>query len=111
MKAISLLLLLAACATHEDHMSSEARLQRHLQQCYLESDSLTNLKSGRIKFGLEMKSEGTVKTVKILESAFKDDRNLEACVTGIMKQAFMKPPIKDQDFEVIQSINFVPKKL
>jgi hypothetical protein len=114
MKAISLLLLLAACATHEPDTSPTAKFNRQLQQCYEESDSINETPpiSGSMTYRLDVKKDGTVKAADILKSDFKKDRNFEACITGQMKRGIVAtvPGHKADVEEYIIPVNFKPVK-
>lgn len=110
MKAISLLLILTACAA-KDELSPDSILNRKLKQCYEESDSYIKRKGGKIETWLVMNADGTVKETKIHKSDFQTDRNLEACVVGVYKQTKFLPSVDSKENEVMKSVNFEAVKI
>lgn len=108
MKAISLLLLSVACASEHDHIGHGARLERMLQQCYQESDSYSQRKSGHMKAHVILDENGNATSVKILSTTFTDDPNLKACVTGIYQNAKYPAPKDGHPTELVQPVNFIP---
>lgn len=117
MKAISFLLILSACASHERKISKhpiqgplEARYESY-RQCYLESEVYKGPNStppGSMKVKFMINETGKVTTAQIIENSMPKDPNFEACVTGQIKLIHF-PEVKALT-EVIQPLNFLPVK-
>ncbi len=111
MKATSLgliLLLVGGCATSDSNNPGVANLERKLQQCYEESDSYTQRRSGNMQVQLTIGPEGQARDPRILSSTFRLDRNLEACVTGQLRAASYPKPASGKPEELIKPVNFIP---
>lgn len=109
MKVTSLLFLLVACTLDR---TPQAKLNRQIQQCYEESDSVYEKPpvEGVMEFDLQIVDGGKPKTVKMTKSDFKKDRNLEACVYGIMKQTTIENGEKNKSYTHHEVVNFQAKK-
>lgn len=108
MKVISLLFLLASCSTP----GAKAKLNRQIQQCYEESDSVFAIPpvEGKMEFDLEISENAKVQSVKMTSSDFNKDRNLEACVYGILKQTTIEGFVKNEKYTLHEVIKFEAKK-
>jgi hypothetical protein len=110
MKGTSLLIaaaLAVACAA-PDPLPGTVNLERKLQQCYEESDSYTKRRSGNLQVRLTIGAEGRARDPRILTSTFRDDRNLEACVTGLLRAATYPRPAGGRPVELTKPVNFIP---
>lgn len=127
MKAISLLVLLFACASHQEKQIDQIReglLSKYNQyhQCYFESDTFMNKKDVQLKYMFTILEDGSTIDHKILEQTQKDP-NFSTCFLMVMKELKFKRPLSktyddgngnkivDKGFdriEVKQPFNFVP---
>jgi TonB family protein len=112
MKAISLLLILLGCASHQEKnkpfdsvMSPVEAKARHYRQCYEESDSLSQKKEGKIKINFLISALGKVENVTFLESDFKD-ANFHACLQDIIKSLKYLPFEDGKSVNVVFPFNF-----
>lgn len=114
MKAISFLLILGACATHQPKYDAirsplEARHDEY-RSCFLESESYKGTKTdekGVIKVSFIIDQAGKVTQAKIAETAFKDP-NFHACILEQIRMVTFKAPKDGKNIEVLQAINFYP---
>lgn len=108
MKAISLLILLAACSHRQPDDTLAGSLSRQLQQCYHESDSIFMKPpvEGKIVYEITTSPEGKISEAKILESDFTKDRNFEACITGQVKRYKYPKSPENKEMKHIQPLNF-----
>lgn len=111
MKAISLLVLLAACSSKPSVLTIQESLESkrdEFRQCYLESNSYQGRHAetkGRISVQFLINSEGKSYQEKIAETSFKD-ANLDACIIGVLKLIKFTPPKAGETIEVKEPINF-----
>ncbi len=103
-----ILVMVAGCATSDPNNPGVANLDRKLKQCYEESDSYTQRRSGNMQVQLTIDAEGRARDPKIVSSTFRLDRNLEACVTGQLRAASYPKPMSGRTEELIQPVNFIP---
>lgn len=108
MKVISFfLLVLAGCSSHQDPLSPKEIFNRKIVQCYEESDSMAKFKKGKIKYRMNVDHQGKVTSIRVMESDFPEDPNLEACAAGILKQTpVMNDQFKGKSFEAVQEIDY-----
>lgn len=110
MKGISFLFLLVSCAAPfkpKDPLKATFHEKDFLyRQCYHESDSYKgrHLDEERLMdVGFQIKDNGHVSQAVVLKSDFKD-RNLEACVLGIVRN--LRFYDLDHSTDTTQTINF-----
>lgn len=119
MKGISFLFLLVACSAPQtvkvdpDPIRSvfNSRSEKYLQ-CFIESDTYQLKKKfeGHVKVKLHVIDSGIVRSVDILETSFNDP-NLSTCIKTQLKELiFPKLEEVGASLELIQPINFYPKK-
>ncbi len=114
MKAISLLILLAACSSHEPKYDPIRTVmetkQDEYRSCFLESESYkgrdTNEK-GVVMVAFTIDKDGKVTDEKIAETAFKDP-SFHACLLEQIRGLKFTPPKDGGYIEVLQPINFYP---
>jgi hypothetical protein len=110
MKAISLLMMLAACSTkgmRPDPLQDpfEARKEK-IRQCYTESESFTKKIPGSMEIWVLIAPDGSVKEAKILKTDFKDP-NFSACILGQLKKLTFPIEDKRHFLEIKQPLRFV----
>jgi hypothetical protein len=81
MKAISLLVLMFACAHQERPLQ-----ERQLIQCYLESDTYTDKKPFTAKLHVITSEMGIVTSAKVMQTSSKDP-NLSSCLSYVLTGA------------------------
>ena len=89
MKAISLLILLAACSHMkklEEQHKERPQYENNLIQCYMESDTYMEKKPFDAKMRMMISDLGTVTDAKVLSTSSKDP-NLSACLHYVMMGA------------------------
>lgn len=112
MKVISFLLLLSACASHQEKPDPIrdvflAKKEKY-RQCYLESESYTKKLSGVMKIWVFVNADGSVKEAKVLESDFKDP-NFKACIEEQLRNLRFVPHDKGHTLDIKQPIRFHPE--
>jgi hypothetical protein len=97
MKVISLLLILAACASHQENSSDQIRasllrLDGQLHQCYEESDTYMRREDATVNYQFTIRPDGMTTDHKVLEQTPKDP-NFSACFKMIMKNLKFTRPL------------------
>ena len=116
MKAISLLLLLAGCASHvpekDEHdwvREPMASLAAKMRDCYLNSSNYIKNPDSIIltKIEFDIQKDGSTTDHKVIESSLKDEK-FKACLVTNLKE--LKYPPQKEVIGVTQPYNFYPRK-
>ncbi len=115
MKAISLLLLISACASRVkeepyDFIRGPLLAKApEMRECYLQSSNYLNNPGAEIKTNIEfeLQLDGSTTDHKVIQSSLKDEK-FSKCLVSKLKT--LKYPPQKESVIVEQAFNFYPRK-
>jgi hypothetical protein len=107
MKAISLLLLVLACASHHPHEKGLEPLTYQMKACYEKSVAFKDRKDGIMKIAYTISQEGLTSNPKILQNPFSEV-TFDECVLNVIRHSSY--PRQMMSMDVIQPFSFTRAK-